>query len=357
MSSEYLAAGSYERIRRLKVVMLVVPFFLSLLFFLIYWTDGFTNFTAALGLIPIAPLVAGIFSVTISFLTLIMLYLQGDITFESAFTTANKSPEKDSDKLRNAMRQFIDSYPLDAIQNLQQTVETLSTELEAVRDQIVGRDDQNKHEPSIASILVARAKEEAITDIWEELERKASVAFEKKRRDGEITDRFDDAHKRLLQEISALGRRGNLNLGIGIVTTAAGLILLGIFVFNEIRTAMTPIEFGMHFLPRLTLVVFIEIFAYFFLSLYKSTLAEIKYFQNEITNMEAKYISIKTALTLADAKVIGDVVGKVVDTERNHVLDKGQTTVELERARIENARITDGMKHAAGVFSRRRKAE
>lgn len=40
------------------------------------------------------------------------------------------------------------------------------------------------------------------------------------------------------------------------------------------------------------MVIFVEIFAYFFLSLYKSSLNEIKFHQNELTKLEMKYIAL-----------------------------------------------------------------
>ena len=89
-------------------------------------------------------------------------------------------------------------------------------------------------------------------------------------------------------EVSALSRRGNLNLSLGIATTIIGLIILGYFVLEIDSIPEDKMAFIAHFIPRLSLVVLIEVFAYFFLKLYKSSLSEIKYFQNEMTNAEAK---------------------------------------------------------------------
>lgn len=83
---------------------------------------------------------------------------------------------------------------------------------------------------------------------------------------------------------------------LGILTTVTGLSILGYYVFHAQPSGQDPWLFTTHFLPRLTLVVFIEIFAYFFLRLYKSSLTEIKYFQNEMTNIEAKFIALYIAL-------------------------------------------------------------
>lgn len=44
----------------------------------------------------------------------------------------------------------------------------------------------------------------------------------------------------------------------------------------------------------------IELFAYFFLSLYRTSLQKIKYFQNELTNIEAKQIALRAALSYGE---------------------------------------------------------
>lgn len=73
----------------------------------------------------------------------------------------------------------------------------------------------------------------------------------------------------------------------------------------------------------------------FFLRLYKSILADIKYFQNEITNIEAKMLAINVSLISDGNKFLENVVDSLAKTERNFVLSSGQTTIELEREKID----------------------
>ena len=108
-----------------------------------------------------------------------------------------------------------------------------------------------------------------------------------------------------------------------------------------------------HFVPRLTLVILIELFAYFFLSLYKASLAEIKYFQNELTNIESKELALQAALNSGEASMISDIVSKLALTERNHILSKDQTTVELERARLEKDSKSEIAKYVAELFQKK----
>lgn len=151
-----------------------------------------------------------------------------------------------------------------------------------------------------------------------------------------ILQNFEECRRRLLEEIENLNRRGNINLALGAGTSVVGILLLGITLVYEVTESKDIYGLVSHYLPRLSLIVLIEIFAYFFLRLYKSGLSEIKYFQNELTNVEAKQIALNVAREASDSALIGVVATKLADTERNHILFKNQTTVELEKAKLES---------------------
>ena len=84
-------------------------------------------------------------------------------------------------------------------------------------------------------------------------------------------------------------------------------------------------------------------FSFFFLKLYKSGLSEIKYFQNELTNVEMKFISLDISLRGKNTELISDVVSEFSKTERNFILNKGQTTVEIERGKLDNEVINNAV--------------
>ena len=79
-------------------------------------------------------------------------------------------------------------------------------------------------------------------------------------------------------------------------------------------------------------------FAYFFLKFYKANLSEIKYFQNEITT-KSKYLALKVASYIGNEESIKSVITNLFSTERNFILSKGQSTVDLERAKKSNSRV------------------
>jgi hypothetical protein len=56
-----------------------------------------------------------------------------------------------------------------------------------------------------------------------------------------------------------------------------------------------------------------------------------KYYQNEITNVEMRLMALKTALMLEDKEALRLVILDLSKTERNLPLKAGETTVDLER--------------------------
>jgi hypothetical protein len=86
---------------------------------------------------------------------------------------------------------------------------------------------------------------------------------------------------------------------------------------------------AMEFLPRLSIVLIIEVFSYFFLRLYKSSLAEIKYFQNEATNIEHNFVDLEAAISIEDKTLIEKCIYTFLAVERNPVMGKNQTTREI----------------------------
>jgi uncharacterized membrane-anchored protein YhcB (DUF1043 family) len=194
--------------------------------------------------------------------------------------------------------------------------------------------------------LIASIKSDITTSatggVLDEMREKLKSDLENNRNRSLLAKHFDNTTSRLREELYSLTKRSNLNLALGIVTTLVGLSLLGMFVLQAPLQFDTTIDFAESFLPRLSLVILIEIFAYFFLRLYKDTLAEIKYFQNEITNIEAKHLATEIAIENKVEGGVLQIIEGLLATERNHILNKGQTTVEIEKARTER-QLTDSI--------------
>jgi hypothetical protein len=109
-------------------------------------------------------------------------------------------------------------------------------------------------------------------------------------------------------------------------------------------------EFGwksaIHTILRVSIALFIQTFAYFFLRLYKTSLEDIKYYQNEITNVESKGLALKVATDLKNDALMKLAVDALIKTERNFVLKKGDSTLGLERERLEKNEVVELVKEA-----------
>lgn len=171
---------------------------------------------------------------------------------------------------------------------------------------------------------------------------------------------FDTMIERLKIEIIEINKRSIYNLIIGGTITILGIIILSFVLFeikNEIITSNNQeviksylviknfkMEDIIKLIPTFSLILFIELFAYFFLRLYKNGLSDMKYFHNELTNIESKLIAVEVSYITQNTEVMKDALNVLVQTERNFILKKGETTVELERAKSESKNIQDIVK-------------
>ncbi|HCM9318495.1 hypothetical protein [Enterobacter roggenkampii] len=161
-----------------------------------------------------------------------------------------------------------------------------------------------------------------------------------------IDKHYDDIVYRLENEINRLNRRGGVNLVLGAFIAFCGIMYLGFSVTNPVNTN-DKLEYILHMAPKLSFVIVIELFAYFFLKLYKNGFDEVKYFQNELTNIDSKVLAIKFLRDVKNEVLMGEVIKNLMATERNFVLEKGQSTVSLEKEKIRmegDKNISDALK-------------
>ncbi len=156
---------------------------------------------------------------------------------------------------------------------------------------------------------------------------------------------------RLLDEVAALTRRGNLNLVIGGFTTILAVVLLGYVVLTAEITPLTLDSFLWHYAPRITISIFIQIFSFFFLKLYRNSLEDIKYFQNELTNLDSKFIALEAAMSVGNLEITANAIEKLSSTDRNARLQKGESTVALEILREENRSLSNMLNSAKELIN------
>lgn len=152
----------------------------------------------------------------------------------------------------------------------------------------------------------------------------------------EIKHTFLSSENRITRELFGQKVRSNWNLAIGSTISVIALIVLGVFINSENFNDSDYLKVLVHFLPRLSLVLFIEIFALFFLRLYKLELLSMKYYHNELTNIESKKIATIISVRHCEKDKIWETVNCLLKVERNIVLRKKDTTLELETQKLEN---------------------
>lgn len=144
---------------------------------------------------------------------------------------------------------------------------------------------------------------------------------------------IEQSINRLGAEKNSLFIRGNFNLVIGVIMSSVGGYIAYIFI-ERLPVSNSSVELISYSLPRFSLSILIGLLVFFFLNLYRKSLDDIKYYQNEITNLEAKYLALRLANQMRNHKTIGMVIESLIKTERNFILEKDQSTIELEKERI-----------------------
>ncbi|WP_460160351.1 hypothetical protein [Pseudomonas sp. S2_B10] len=236
-------------------------------------------------------------------------------------------------------------------------LESVHKKLTALEAQLQEVENRLDFSPGAIDELFDQMKEKLTTSVGSEMLNDVRKVYEKELGIDGAEAKLTQAHQktsiRLEREIETLGRRGSTNLTLGVVTTLIGLFLLTAFIFMKNDFPLGSMEYLINFTPRLSLVVFVEVFAYFFLRLYKAGLSEIKYFQNELTNLESKHIALMAALRSQDSNMMNKVIEAVAATERNQIIEKGQTTVEIQKMQMDKDHFIEVAKTIASIVPKR----
>lgn len=144
-----------------------------------------------------------------------------------------------------------------------------------------------------------------------------------------LFNRYKMLENRINKEISRLTIFGIIHLIIGVIIT--GVALLVLYYTLIIITGRYDYTF---LIPRLLLSLLIELFAFFFLRLYRSNFAEIKYYNNELTNIDMQFTSLMISKESSDIN-LQEILDYLTKTERNFVLKRGEHTVHFQQENSE----------------------
>ena len=229
-------------------------------------------------------------------------YLRGDFRFSDS-----TSPRDEYD--------FPDSYRYD---RLEMRVADLSAELASVQKNVPNLKELSQTDREmLLEALKSQLKTVLASDVVRQMEEKYSAKIANDAQVAQVRKGIVDTSLRLRAEIGALSRRANLNLVIGTLTTVVAVALLAYLVLGAAADYTNIPNLLSHFIPRISIAVFIEVFSFFFLKLYKASLHEIKYFQNELTNIEMRAVAVETALLAGHNKTTEPIVDQLIRTERN----------------------------------------
>ncbi|AVF66041.1 hypothetical protein LRL27_004738 [Vibrio alginolyticus] len=295
-----------ERLYRFRLVMIALP---TILGFLLWTNVELISELMYLNYRFVATVAAWLIAGGVGYF--LMVYLKGGI----------KLP---------LIERFTDSMkPLPDVS--EQTL-TSNDELEQLKKKV--------SEISYAQIQLKEGQQEAIINelrgtVSEDLVAKfeadyADVAL-KKFQLSQAKEKFRKSIDRLSKEIDTLTRRANLNLVIGVLTTAIAVSLLTYMVLSNDTKLDTLTDLFSYYVPRVTVVIFIEVFSFFFLKMYKSNLSEIKFYQQEITKISTQQVIYESALVIQDNHVLSPFV--------QYSLDKSSDTSEVKDTESVNFKI------------------
>lgn len=162
---------------------------------------------------------------------------------------------------------------------------------------------------------------------------------------------IEQTTQRINFEIQLERRRSTIYIMFGsMITMVAGYVLYD--TVQHIINIQAPTDSVdiKTLIIRFSIVIFIEIFAFYYLRLYSRISDNIKFYQNEMTNVEMKslcFYALKTEEITDEAKTA--ILVELSKTERNFVIDKNKTTVDLERSKLDSNMIKSTISDIAKI--------
>lgn len=223
-----------------------------------------------------------------------------------------------------------DSRTHESSSSLKRSVEKLSLEFKDLKENYK-RLLESSTSPAEGNQLdinevIDSIRDQVITELPDKTLKAFEQKFASKISDGVqidlVRNGISETASRLQKEIADSGRRSNVNLLIGVGTTLFAAGILAYISFETKPTFENITSLLAHYLPRLTTIIFVEVFAFFFLRLYKAGQQEIRYYQNELTNIEMQKAALEASLVKAPTKTMDGIVQQLVRTERNLAISK-----------------------------------
>jgi hypothetical protein len=165
---------------------------------------------------------------------------------------------------------------------------------------------------------------------------------------------------RLRSEIRDQERKATTNLAMGVLTALLGIGFLGWLAHDTSHAfrwardlapagALNPMAYWGQFAAKAALSISANLFSLFFLSTYRRTLTEIRYFQNELTNAEAHLVALFFSEDRGYADTQKKLLLRLSEEERNILLRRGESTADLELKKLDADEAAAAMALAARI--------
>ncbi|WP_259015549.1 hypothetical protein [Emticicia fluvialis] len=154
-----------------------------------------------------------------------------------------------------------------------------------------------------------------------------------------VSEFYDSTSLRIRREINRIQNNAYGNIVIGVVASAFAIYVL----YQTIQVHKIEL---IEIIPRATISILIEAFAFFFFSQYRKQQEEIKYWNNEKTNLDLKIFALSIAI---DDEEIGtkdymrSLITDFIKTERNFfgIAQIKDTKEEKQRETIDDKKLSD----------------
>jgi hypothetical protein len=293
----------------------------------VYFEFRSTVYPLASFLYTITSLIIGLFGAT----RIVFDYLQGSIS------TANTENLSEINKKMNALEEFKSSF-----------------------------EKEIKIDNNTKQIILEKVSALTNDEILKNIENKYGENIFQKYKLNIIIDELKNIKYRFDIDMRRISRTSSINLALGFATTifAITYLIYSLLLTDQTTTLITyQIQkntdvniilalFLVKFLPRLSVSIFIELFSFFFLKMYKKNLDDIKYLNNERTNVELKLLSLNTAIINEDDETLSLILIELSKTERNFILKNGESTVEVEKNKLENSVYKDTLDSLSKILKK-----
>lgn len=163
---------------------------------------------------------------------------------------------------------------------------------------------------------------------------------------------FSSSELRIKKEIRRLNKDAMVNLYVGILIAIIGVAGLFWYIiqYTDNESSEDVALLIVHWVTRLSLISIVEVFAFFFLKMYRTHLLSIRYFQDELTSIESRKIAMLSSVIHENPEDISKSIECLLNIDRNFKIETSQTTVDLEKLKTENNFIKSQMDSMFEMF-------